>query len=1072
VRPAPPWVEWLRTQTPSWLRERGAEYHDAGMVTLDRADAFGLGGRVTGENEYQVEVDTQGGRRVMRCDCPYFTRSRSACKHLWAAALAWQRTAQALDAGEDLDDFEPDDLQDDLDELADLGRPLTWGPRPRPRPEAAPPLLPEWDRRLRHLEQALQFAQVPEPPPLTEPLLYVVDAGPAFTRGQLALDVLWTEKRRDGKPGKLKPFRPHGRHPSVLSDPTDRTIFATLGGALGGDPWAIHGQSPIPLPAEVARLVFPLASAEGRLVVRAGRDELRPVRWSDEPWRLRLQVDEEHGQLVATASLERAGAHKALSEPLVLLSAGFVVFPDEVAPFDHQGLFPWVAVLRQYGRLGIPREEGARLVAVLARAAERPVVTLPGGLTVGSSPAPRPHISFGTPAWPTDRHRVELAYLYGDVSVAWHEPGWAFVLDGALVPRDLAAERAAFARTTALGVRVQHYPGPSLDAARSQLPVLVRVLAEEGWSIEVEGRAHRGAGTLRLAVRSGIDWFDVEGELEFGDTALPLPELLRALRAGHDEVVLPDGSRGTITAEVRRRVLALAGHAPGASNALRFGRAQGPLLDALLATQPDVDLDAAFAKVRAALNRFGGVQALPTPAGFEGTLRPYQQEGLGWMAFLREFGFGGVLADDMGLGKTIQVLALLLSRRSGSKRPSLVVVPRSLVFNWKEEAARFAPRLRVVDHSHAGRARAGLKFRAGDVVLATYGTLRRDAAELSTVEFDYVVLDEAQAVKNEGTASARAARLLKAGHRLALSGTPVENHLGELRSILQFLNPGLLDGSKLLERGTERDPESLAVLARLLRPFVLRRTKEAVATDLPPRTEQVLRCPLEPTQRRLYDELREHYRAALLPRVERDGMKKAAMHVLEALLRLRQAACHPGLLDPARAGELGAKFEALLPRLAEIREEGHKAVVFSQFTTLLALLRKQLDAQDVSYAYLDGRTRDRAAAVKRFQEDPACPLFLVSLKAGGVGLNLTAAEYVFVLDPWWNPAVEAQAIDRAHRIGQERAVFAYRLLAEDTVEDKIHALQDRKRALARAVIGEDAAPLASLRREDLELLLS
>jgi SNF2 family DNA or RNA helicase len=433
----------------------------------------------------------------------------------------------------------------------------------------------------------------------------------------------------------------------------------------------------------------------------------------------------------------------------------------------------------------------------------------------------------------------------------------------------------------------------------------------------------------------------------------------------------------------------------------------------------------------------------------------------------------------MGVGKTAQVLALLETRREQratgeSVRPSLVVVPRSLVFNWKEEAARFTPQLKILDHTGLGRSDEG--FGECDVILTTYGTLRRDAAMMKDVEFDYIVLDEAQSIKNATTENAKAVRLLRGAHRLALSGTPVENHLGELWSLFEFLNPGMLGAASVfkLAGNAARNPddETRRLLAHALRPFILRRTKEQVARELPEKTEQTIYCEMEPEQRKLYNELRQHYRNALLKRIETDGLAKSKMMVLEALLRLRQAACHPGLIDGKRAEEPSAKLDTLLEQLREVMDEGHKALVFSQFTSLLSIVRERLDQDGVNYEYLDGSTRDRQSPVERFQNDPDCRLFLVSLKAGGLGLNLTAAEYVFLLDPWWNPAVEAQAIDRAHRIGQTRQVFAYRLIARDTVEEKVLELQKTKRDLAAAIIGADNSLIRNLKREDLELLLS
>ncbi|HEY7115431.1 MAG TPA: DEAD/DEAH box helicase, partial [Tepidisphaeraceae bacterium] len=336
--------------------------------------------------------------------------------------------------------------------------------------------------------------------------------------------------------------------------------------------------------------------------------------------------------------------------------------------------------------------------------------------------------------------------------------------------------------------------------------------------------------------------------------------------------------------------------------------------------------------------------------------------------------------------------------------------------------------------------------------------------------------DEAQAIKNAASESAKAARLLKGRHRLALSGTPVQNHLGDLWSLFEFLNPGMLGTSSVLSMsgGASRaiDGETRGILARALRPFILRRTKEQVAKDLPEKLEQTIYCELEPAQRKHYEELKNYYRANLLDLVAKQGMNKAKIQILEALLRLRQAACHPALIDKAKVAEPSAKLDTLLARLDEVVDEGHKALVFSQFTSFLAIVKKRLDKQKIKYEYLDGKTRDRQARVDRFQGDDKYRLFLISLKAGGVGLNLTAADYVFLLDPWWNPAVEAQAIDRTHRIGQTRQVFACRLIAKDTVEEKVLALQQSKRQLADAIINADNSLLTSLKREGLELLLS
>ncbi|MGB8854209.1 MAG: DEAD/DEAH box helicase, partial [Pirellulales bacterium] len=613
---------------------------------------------------------------------------------------------------------------------------------------------------------------------------------------------------------------------------------------------------------------------------------------------------------------------------------------------------------------------------------------------------------------------------------------------------------------------------------RNRLDASVAQLAAAGWTIEVAGRRYRPAGSVAWNVTSGIDWFELSASVDFGGVTADMPVLLEALARGSRSIELSDGSLGILPDSLVAQFEPMVALAQKHDGRLRYGRIQVALLDALLAGQPQSHVDEAFERIREELARGERPEAEDEPSGFQGTLRHYQREGLGWLSFLERMGLGGCLADDMGLGKTIQVLAMLLRRQAViqeagiAHRPSLVIVPKSLVFNWIEEAKKFAPALRVANFTGNARAETAGDLADWDIIVTTYGTLRRDIVAHREIEFDYVVLDEAQSIKNAASQAAKACRLLRARHRLALTGTPVENHIGELWSIFEFLNPGQLGSASRLRKFLADGRGSTEVVARAVRPYLLRRTKTQVLSDLPEKTEQTLYVELGEEQRKAYDELREHYRLELSGRIGRLGIGRSRIAVLEALLRLRQTACHPGLVDPKRIDDPGAKIETLLEQLEEVLDEGHKVLVFSQFTSFLAILRRRLDERSVVYEYLDGRTTDRQARVARFQEDPDCKLFLVSLKAGGQGLNLTAADYIYILDPWWNPAVEAQAVDRAHRIGQTRRVFAYRLIARDTVEEKIVALQDRKRELAESIVRADESMIASLTAEDVELLFS
>ncbi len=840
--------------------------------------------------------------------------------------------------------------------------------------------------------------------------------------------------------------------------------------------------------------MIPLMCRTRRCRLRLSRDSGDfPIEWDDgEPWEFQLRVRPDAAMVrryVIEGTLRRGEEERELSTPALLLASGFVFWQNRAARLLDFGAFGWITHLRQYGPFPVPVSQGHTLLRELVGFSRLPPLVLPEELRyeeVKVRPKPRLKVRPAARARAADLLWGELAFDYAGAVVAADSPGRGTfqARERRFILRDGAAEEAAAQRLTDLGFRKRaafpYEGGPAwgavLELATRHLPRVVRELLKDGWHVEAEGKIFRHPGAFRIEVSTGMDWFELRGGVEFGDTIAPLPEVLAALRRGEQAVRLGDGTYGMLPEAWLKKYGLLAGLGRSEDDHVRFTRSQIGLLDALLASQPEASWDEAFQRAREELQRFDGIKPAGPPPGFNGELRPYQRDGLGWLQFLEQFGFGGCLADDMGLGKTIQVLAFLDSRRERRAGPSLVVVPRSIVFNWKAEAARFTPELRVLDYTGPDRARLRDRFTEADLVITTYGTLRRDVPFFAGVQFDCVILDEAQAIKNSGTDSAKAARLLRGGRRLALSGTPVENHLGELWSLFEFLNPGMLGAASAFGQegvlARNPDEETRRLLARGLRPFILRRTKGQVASDLPPKLEQTLYCELEPAERRVYDELREHYRRSLLGRIERDGLGRTKILVLEALLRLRQAACHLGLIDRTRVEEPSAKLEVLLSRVAEVLDEGHKALVFSQFTSLLAIVRRRLDREGIPYEYLDGRTRDREARVARFQTDRDCRLFLVSLKAGGLGLNLTAAEYVFLLDPWWNPAVEAQAIDRVHRIGQTRPVFAYRLIARETVEEKILELQRTKRDLADAIITADNSLIRTLSREDLELLLS
>jgi SNF2 family DNA or RNA helicase len=479
------------------------------------------------------------------------------------------------------------------------------------------------------------------------------------------------------------------------------------------------------------------------------------------------------------------------------------------------------------------------------------------------------------------------------------------------------------------------------------------------------------------------------------------------------------------------------------------------------------------------LHDFDGLRPVAVPAGLHATLRPYQQTGLAWLQFLREHDFCGILADDMGLGKTIQTLAHILVEKEAGRldAPALVVAPTSLMGNWQAEAARFAPGLRVLLLHGKDRAARFDEIEGADLLLTTYALLGRDEDLLRQRGYHLLILDEAQYIKNSRSKASQVARLLVARHRLCLTGTPVQNHLGELWAQFHFLMPGLLGDEKgfnaLFRKPIEQqgDAPRRDFLARRIKPFMLRRTKDKVATELPPKTEIVLHVDFDAAQRDLYETVRVAMDRKVRDEIDRKGLARSRIVILDALLKLRQVCCDPRLLKSTKNAAGSAKLDALLELLETLLSEGRKVLVFSQFTSMLALIEAALHARGVVYALLTGDTIDRAAPIAAFQDGPAS-VFLVSLKAGGVGLNLTAADTVIHYDPWWNPATENQATDRAWRIGQTQPVFVYKLIARGTLEEKIQDLQRRKGELANALLTSEGEMAPVFDADDLQAMFA
>jgi len=1091
----------VRHQFAAGVRDRGKRYFHQQLVTnieqeqgttfADVSNGYG--------NVYEVMVDQEAGGDVdeMDCTCPYFD-GNGPCKHIWATILKMDAMSGTTDA---------------------ISPPTTKAPTWSQSLDAV--LRLDELNRDRVTEGSIHRQKE---------LWYVIDVERSQQKKSLVIELQFQEARSNGDMGSIKECKLSEERISGFADAEHRQILSELLDCVKAnqpeDPYAAQryhysyyqppSYSRITLPAAAGTHLLPLMAATGQLrwslsASTFGKDAValeRPVAWAGhDPWTFEVQFQEkrkdQHWLIRGLLKSESDSnpLERAVRDAVLLSDSGFALFENSLGVLETSSCdSPWFQLLQQVGELKVPFKERESFVRKILSSKSLSTIDFPTRL-IGKSAAVecRPRLRFLKPdALPAHLQRSPcifgaVDFVYGDVEVRrldvqagiWEEKS------SRVVWRNFEQESQYTQQLLNCGMDFVRVDGGNrgeveVQVLRQAMPETVRQLIDLDWEVRAAGIQIRNPGDFKIGVTSGQDWFDLNAEFDFNGVSVALPALLQAIHKGDQFVKLGDGSQGLLPEEWIQRYAKIAGLGEVVDDSIRFRPSQAMILDALLDAQKGATRDRDFASFCRKLKNFSGIKAKAAPRTFRGDLRDYQKDGLGWLNFLREFRLGGCLADDMGLGKTVQVLAMLESRRTRKlkpkevKKPSLVVVPKSLIFNWMAEAERFAPNLKIVNYTGTARKEVFEDIGNADAMITTYGTLRKDITKLAELDFDYAVLDESQAIKNSDSLSSKACRLIKADHRLAMTGTPVENHLGELWSLFEFLNPGMLGSSNAFKaltrvRNVDDDDDSqqhLQTVAQALRPFMLRRTKEQVLTELPGKTEQTLYCDMPPKQKKLYNELRDYYRIQLDSKIKTDGLKKSKIQVLEALLRLRQAACHPGLIDKKRAKESSGKLDVAIEQLVQLASEGHKALVFSQFTSLLSIVKTRLDKEKVPYEYLDGKTNKRQERVEAFQNNKDCPLFLISLKAGGHGLNLTAADYVFILDPWWNPAVEAQAVDRAHRMGQEQHVFAYRLICRDTVEERILEMQKEKRQLADAIVSADGSLIKSLTAEDLQLLLS
>ncbi len=1111
-------------------------------LTGDSVQATSIG---SGGMEYLIDIDWRKadvGRLGVSCTCARFDDGY-LCKHLWATILEVDESelgailpgSGKLQVGshewnDEADDYEhPDQVE---------GTPKARALKNKSTTQTSWIETLDFVRRKQLTSHSRSHRQPDIIPTRSRRILYVLDIPLSITNKGLIITLQQQERKKNGDLGKPKSFRIDSEKTKASLDPADRALLElfdanghwSIRNIEGQRRYDYHDYSPsyttIRIPKANQDLLLPQLAATGRFICQIDPsiplEESLPIKWdSSTPWRFTLAItaNDENRRWTVRGRFLRDGATRDFSDSLFSLDNFLFFKTGELCPFETTNAIPWLQALHLQTEITIPYKERTPFLRKLFSSPGLPHVELPENLNVEMvKTRPKPKLKVHTPKYRLSSSQALLAdvtFLYGhddqyeaertDDRRSFYSEQITGQDEGVttkgsptdtVVPttdqvflRDHETEREFLSHLIEFPFRKasrEHLENCELEFSQKHLASIVDKLAAKGWKIEAEGKLFRSANAFRMEITSGIDWFELDAAFDFDGVEAKLPDILAAVRKGSKYVELGDGTRGILPEQWLARYADLANLGDSEEGKVRFKPSQALIIDALIteqaSNQDQMRVDRKFSRFRERLRSLDGVKAKNPPRTFQGKLRNYQCEGLGWFHFLRELGLGGCLADDMGLGKTIQTLALLEHRRTRRlgkeevRTPSLVVVPKSLVFNWIDEASRFTPKIRALNYTGVGRKQHIPDFGDYHIIVTTYGTLRLDIANLRDQAFDYAILDEAQAIKNSKSQAAKASLLLNAKHRLALTGTPIENHLGELWSLFEFLNPGMLGLSSsftsLCKNASRDNLESLTDLAKAVAPFILRRVKGQVLKELPEKTEQTIYCELSPKERKAYNEIRDYYREKLSKTIKEKSFKQSKIQILEALLRLRQASCHLGLVDKKRASEPSAKISTLLEQVREVIGEGHKVLVFSQFTSLLAIVRSFLDKDGIHYEYLDGSTRNRKERVENFQNDPNCPLFLISLKAGGHGLNLTAADYVFILDPWWNPAVEAQAIDRTHRIGQTRPVFAYRIIATDTVEEKVLMLQEGKRKLADAIITANDSLIRKLTADDLKLMLS
>jgi len=1034
---------------------------------------------VYGSFVYNVTIQVDNLGFHASCDCSYFSKGYGGCKHIWATILQTIynkmnifNTIHSLNILFD-QDITKNNSKDNKQNTTNQND--------------------NWQKTINKVQQnfPVPYSYLSQKTLSKKRLIYVIDAAHSFDIGNIYLSVYYQKQKKDRLWTTLK------QRKFELSELKDKDDIKLLGLLKGASTISLHSSfhqhnlcdCDYHIPPSLYNSFLPVACQTERLFIcsHAG-STLFKLKWDNKSvFQFKINISEKNDDnYLITACFIRDNEIIQCDVQLLAIYDNIFFTKNSIYNYTHNHCTPWINFFKEYNYLYIPKRDLFSFISQFYSTTYFPDLILDVDIQCV--------IKQGTPQKILRIEKLDdnsaslIAKIYFDYKteeILSDDPRRSLINKKKkhIILRDIKKEKKAYLQLLANDLKsVPNRHNQSLTKHFLLIPAsnfhntFISKLIKLGWRIEAFKQQYHNASNFSIEVKSNIDWFELHGKCNFGDISISIPQLLKSLKKGSNFIQLNDGSKGILPEKWLQKYQFLFNLGNLKKEHIQFKISQGMLLDLFLKEQKEVKISDNFQRWQKEMDNFKQIIPIKPAKHFIGKLRNYQKEGVGWLNFLHKFRLGGCLADDMGLGKTVQVLSFLQNLKScAKKQTSLIIVPRSLLFNWQEEVIKFTPDLSVYIHRGINRKTPGKHFFNYNLILTTYGTLRRDIKDFKNIQFFYIILDESQAIKNASSLTSKSARLLQADYRLAMSGTPVENHIGELWSLFEFLNPGFLGTissfKKAISAGHNNEILNNSI-NKIIKPFILRRTKKEVAKDLPKKVEQTIFCEMQDKQKKDYLKLQKYYQSNLLNTIQKKGLNKSKIHVLEALLRLRQVACHSALIDKSAINANSAKLDILLESLKEIITEGSKALVFSQFTSFLSIIKKKLKKENIPYLYLDGKTNKRQTVVEQFQNDNIHPVFLISLKAGGLGLNLTRAPYVFLLDPWWNPAVEAQAIDRAHRIGQTKTVFAYRLITKDSVEEKILELQQKKKQLADSIITSDNNILKNLNVKDLEFLLS